>query len=210
MSKNILVTIIALFCAASVSDGAELSVREKALVKVILRQQLQTCYYQWGRQSRVTAPDGSVVYLLKPEHAPRLTDFASLFLTDAPLHYESCHAHLRWLENDVDVDDPGDRQAVRTQLKAFLKRRTARPISPRGGATGVAPPEALLRQYAVRLLGKFGTPDDVSFLETLRELDEASLPAGLRYGKGSAGADNCRQAIRAIEARGNAKATPDG
>ena len=111
----------------------------------------------------------------------QLARFDALFLTDTPLRYQDCHSFLSWLDYEAHLDAKQERWLC-SRLSDFLNRKTARPLASDSALTGVAPPEAVLRQYAVRLFGKFGAIEDVPFLEKFAETDESSLPGGLRYG----------------------------
>jgi len=131
------------------------------------------------------------------DQAKFTAEFGTLFLADAPLHYDDAHSFLAWLDHEVQMSET-DKQLVCSELKRFLQRRTPRKLDPSAGLTGVAPPEAVLRAYAVRLLGKFGKLKDVPFLKGLTTLDQAAIAKELRYPSWK---NRCTEAIKSIEER---------
>jgi hypothetical protein len=124
-------------------------------------------------------------------------EFGALFLADAPLHYDDAHSFLSWFDHEVPMSET-DKQVVCSKLKQFLQRKTPRKLDLSAGLTGVAPPEAVLRAYAVRLLGKLGNLQDVPFLKGLTTLDQTAIPKGLRYPSWK---NRCTDAIKSIEER---------
>jgi len=124
-------------------------------------------------------------------------DFNRLFLSDTPLRYDDSHSFLSWLDHEARMSE-ADHRVVCSHLKQFLKRTTPREIDPRGSETGVAPPEAVLRAYAVGLLGKFGAVEDIPFLKSLGDLNQATLPEELRYPSWDT---ICADGVRSIEER---------
>ena len=123
--------------------------------------------------------------------------FRELLLSDGPLDYEKSHSLLNWV---ADLERNGslsiqDKSLVVNKLKQFLARSVLRQINPGGGMSGIAPPEGVLRAYAVKLLGKLGCQSDISFLEKLcyfyqvEHLEEFSHPCFI---------DNCNEAIANI------------
>ena len=124
--------------------------------------------------------------------------FATLFLADAPLHYVDARSLLSpFYYDEVPVSET-DKQIVCSQLKRFLQRTTPRKLDPSADLPGRAPPEAMLRAFAVRLIGKFGKPQDVAFLKGLTTLDQAAIPKEFRY---PGWKNNCTEAIKSIEER---------
>ena len=81
------------------------------------------------------------------------------------------------------------------RLKQFLARPVSRPVDPEGGMSGVAPPEGVLRAYAVMLLGKIGDQSDISLLEEVRDSYQAEHPEGFSH---PCFIDNCNEAIDLI------------
>ena len=124
--------------------------------------------------------------------------FQELFLSDDPLQYDKSHSLLSW------VDDLGrngglstqDKNLVAGRLKQFLVRTVPRPVDPEGGMSGIAPPEGVLRAYAVMLLGKLGDQSDISFLEEVRDSYQAEHPEGFSH---PCFIDNCNEAIDLIK-----------
>jgi hypothetical protein len=126
--------------------------------------------------------------------------FDQLLLADDPLHCEDCHALLSW----VDYEDRNralteeERSSVCTKLRAYLGRTTPRKIDTEGGLTGVAPVEGVLRAYSVQLLGRFGGPEEITFLGQLQDNYVASHPGEFDY---PGFPDECAKAVKAIEER---------
>jgi len=109
--------------------------------------------------------------------------FEEYLLSDDPLHYERSHALLNWvadLERNGDLSTQ-DRSLVANRLRRFLSRRIPRQVDPEGGMSGIAPPEGVLRTYAVRLLGMLGGQSDISFLEKVRDSYQAEHPEGFNH-----------------------------
>lgn len=134
-----------------------------------------------------------------------LARFDALFLSDTPLRYQDCHSLLSWLDSEAHLDAKEHRW-VCSKLRDFLKRKTARPVAPDSDLTGIAPPEAILRYYAVYLLGKFGATKDIPFLEEFAKTDESTLPEGLRHGGKRT---ICADSIKKIRERDSANKVPE-
>ena len=127
--------------------------------------------------------------------------FQELFLSDDPLQYDKSHSLLSRVD---DLERNGglstqDKNLVTARLKQFLALPAPRQIDPEGGMSGVAPPEGVLRAYAVRLLGKLGDQSDISFLEEVRDSYQAEHPEGFSH---PCFIDNCNEAIGLIK-KGN-------
>ena len=119
-------------------------------------------------------------HVLAGQESDLASRFKRLLLSDTPLRYNDAHSFLAWLDHEAKLSK-SDTRIVRSLLRRFLERTVPREVDPTGGCTGVAPPEAVLRAYAVRLLGKFGDAQDIPFLKSLGQLDPKSLPAGFQY-----------------------------
>jgi hypothetical protein len=140
---------------------------------------------------RTEAPVAKPVASKEPTIRER---FVSLLLSDTPLRYQDAHSFFSWLDDDARLSETDlnwlddktrlsetDKETVCALLRQFLSRKTARQVDPAQGMTGLAPPEAILRAYAVRLLAKFGGEQDMEFIQELSRLDPESLPPALRY-----------------------------
>jgi hypothetical protein len=136
----------------------------------------------------------------------QVAHFDGLFLTDEPLRYQDCHSLLSWLDRESRLDAK-ERLTVCAKLRTFLNRKTARPLAPDCQLTGLAAPEAILRAYAARLLGKYGTVDDIPFLQEVAKIDQSTLPDGLRY---EVTRTECEDSIKRIRERDSANHTSDG
>jgi hypothetical protein len=126
--------------------------------------------------------------------------FDQLLLADDPLHCEDCHALLSW----VDYEDRNraltkeEISSVCTKLRAYLGRTTPQKIDTEGGLTGVARVEGVLRAYSVQPLGRFGGPEEVTFLAQLQDYYVASHRSEFEY---PGLPDACAKAVKAIEGR---------
>jgi hypothetical protein len=123
--------------------------------------------------------------------------FDKFLLSDDPLNYGAAHEALFQLDRyakSARLSGDGRRLAAE-KLRKLLEREEPRAIDPKGNTSGVAPPEATLRVYAVQILGKVGSADDVPLLERLRDADRAKHPQMVHPGLRHA----CETAIAALK-----------
>jgi hypothetical protein len=155
---------------------------------------LATCVLLIGCSQRT---DITSQQTASPSLAKFEKEFRDLFISDTLLNYNNAHALLSWLDHEAKLSE-ADNIVVCSELWTFLHRKSPKELDPDAGLTGIAPPEAVLRAYAVGLLGQFGNQRDILFLSDLGKLDQNAISEELRYPSWNT---ICTDAIQVIKER---------